>query len=159
MSWYDQIAPDEEGRVIQPTQQDFQNLLSFRVALRRFQRWSEDQAIAVGTTHTQHQLLVAIKGHPGNVPPSIGEIGDYLLLQTHSAVGLVARAEAAGFVRRRTDAQDARVSRVLLTELGDRLVTELTEAHLVELYKLADALGKLLPAWWTSSHTGGVKLA
>ena len=52
----------EEGRPIQPTRADFENLLSFRVALRRFQRWSEDQASAVGLTHVQHQLLVAIKG-------------------------------------------------------------------------------------------------
>lgn len=108
----------------------------------------------VGLTHTQHQLLVAIKGHPGEKPPSIGEIAEYLLLQTHSAVGLVARAETAGVVKRRVDTKDARISRVELTELGDRVVTELTEAHLVELYKLADALGKLLPAWWTSTQAG-----
>lgn len=157
MSRYDATIRHEEGRVIEPTQQDFQNLLGFRVALRRFQRWSEEHAAAVGLTHTQHQLLVAIKGHLGTVPPSVGEIADYLLLQTHSAVGLVDRAERAGVVRRRTDTEDARVSRVELTELGDRLVTQLTEAHLVELCKLADALGNLLPAWWTSSHTGAGK--
>jgi DNA-binding MarR family transcriptional regulator len=139
------------GRVIQPTQQDFEHLLSFRVALRRFQRWSEDQATEVGLTHTQHQLLVAIKGHPGRTPPSVREIADYLLLQSHSAVGLVDRAEAAGVVRRRPDATDARIVRVELTERGDRLVTQLTEAHLVEMFKLAEALGSLLPEWWTAS--------
>jgi MarR family protein len=52
-----------------------------------------------GTGVVQHQLLVAIKGHPGTKPPSVGQIADYLLLQSHSAVGLVDRAEAAGFVR------------------------------------------------------------
>jgi DNA-binding MarR family transcriptional regulator len=139
----------EEGRPIQPTQADFENLLSFRVALRRFQHWSEDQASAVGLTHVQHQLLVAIKGHPGRLRPAIGEIADYLLLQSHSVVGLVDRAEAAGFVRRRPDAHDARVVRVELTDKGDRLVTELTEAHLAELYKLAEAMSQLLPDGWT----------
>lgn len=139
----------EEGRPIQPTREDFENLLSFRVALRRFQHWSEDQASAVGLTHVQHQLLVAIKGHPGPLPPAIGEIADYLLLQSHSVVGLVDRAEAAGFVHRLPDADDARVVRVDLTDKGDQLVTELTEAHLVELYKLAEALSQLLPEWWT----------
>ena len=64
----------------QLTRQDFQNLLAFRVALRRFQRWSEDRAGAVGLTHVQHQLLVAIKGHPGDRPPSISQLADYLLL-------------------------------------------------------------------------------
>lgn len=47
------------------TRRDYEKLLEFRVALRRFQRWSEDQARATGLTHAQHQLLVAIKGQRG----------------------------------------------------------------------------------------------
>lgn len=131
---------------ISPTRQDFQNVLSFRGELRRFQHWSEGHAAAVGLTHGQHQLLVAIKGHPGPLSPTIGEIAEYLLLRSHSAVGLVDRAEAAGFVQRRQDADDARVVRVELTEKGDRLVTELTTAHLAELCKLTATLNRLAPA-------------
>jgi DNA-binding MarR family transcriptional regulator len=119
--------------------------LRFRVTLRRFLRWSEEHAAAVGLTAMQHQLLVAIKGHPGPEPPAIWEIAEYLLLQSHSAVGLVDRAQAAGFVRREQDGKDARVVRVHLTEKGDELVVALTEAHLAELYKLAKALHDLLP--------------
>lgn len=115
------------------------------MTLRRFLRWSEEQASSAGLTPAQHQLLVAIKGHPGPEPPAVGELADYLLLQSHSAVGLVDRAEAGGFVRRRPDGNDARVVRVELTEKGDWLVTDLTEAHLAELHKLAEALGELLP--------------
>jgi DNA-binding MarR family transcriptional regulator len=129
----------------EPERQDFENLLAFRVALRRFQRWSEDQAGAAGLTHVQHQLLVAIKGHPGGVPPSVGQIADYLLLQSHSVVGLVDRAEAAGFVRRFPDPDDARVARVELTEVGDWLVTRLTKVTLAEMHKLAAALNALVP--------------
>jgi len=51
------------------TQQDFERLLEFRVTLRRFQRWSEDQARAAGLTYVQHRLLVAVKGHRGGGPP------------------------------------------------------------------------------------------
>lgn len=141
----------QEGRSIQPTQQDFENLLRFRVTLRRFMHWSEGQAAAVGLTPAQYQLLVAIKGHPGPEPPAIWEIAEYLLLQKHSAVGLVDRAEAAGVVRRQPDERDGRVVRVRLTEKGDRLVTELTKANLEELYKLAGALNSLLP----SQHVRG----
>lgn len=112
--------------------------------MRRFQRWSEDQASGAGLTHVQHQLLVAIKGHPEDAP-SVGQIADYLLLQSHSAVGLVDRAEAAGLVRRVPDPDDARVARVELTELGDRLVTGLTEITLAEMHKLAAALSALVP--------------
>jgi DNA-binding MarR family transcriptional regulator len=129
-----------------PTSQDFKNLLAFRVSLRRFQRWSEDQAGAVGLTHVQHQLLVAVKGHPGRIAPTIGDLAGYLLLlRHHSMVELVNRAEAAGFVRRRPDAADARVVRVELTEKGDQLVTQLTRAHLAELHDLAAALHDLIP--------------
>src|SRR5690349_16675513 len=78
------------------TRQDFETLLQFRVTLRRFQRWSEDQAQAAGLTHVQHQLLVAIKGHPGDRPPAIGDLAGYLLQRPHSTVELVDRAEAAG---------------------------------------------------------------
>jgi DNA-binding MarR family transcriptional regulator len=116
------------------------------VTLRRFLRWSEDQAAAAGLTPAQHQLLVAIKGHPGPEPPAIRELAEYLLLQSHSAVGLVDRAEAAGVVYRQQDDKDARVVRVHLTEKGDRLVRDLTTAHLAELYNLAGALDNLLPA-------------
>ncbi|HEV2450739.1 MAG TPA: MarR family winged helix-turn-helix transcriptional regulator [Streptosporangiaceae bacterium] len=123
--------------------------------MRRFQRWSEDHASAAGLTHVQHQLLVAVKGHPGGTPPSVGQIADYLLLQSHSAVGLVDRAEAAGFVRRRPDPQDARVARVELTEAGDQAVTELTRDHLEELHKLAAALNALVPEEQETGRAGG----
>ena len=129
-----------------PSREDFEHLLAFRVSLREFQRWSEDQAAAAGLTHVQHQLLVAIKGHPGDTAPSIGVLAEYLLLRHHSAVELVNRAEAAGLVRRSPDRSDARVVRVSLTARGDRLVTELTEAHLGELHKLAAALTSLVAA-------------
>jgi DNA-binding MarR family transcriptional regulator len=117
--------------------------LRFRVTLRRFLRWSEDQATEAGLTPAQHQLLVAIKGHPGPKAPAMREIAEYLLLQSHSVVGLVDRAEAAGVVRRQQDDKDARVVRVCLTGKGDRLVENLTTAHLAELRDLAEALNKL----------------
>ncbi|MGE5289838.1 MAG: MarR family transcriptional regulator [Micromonosporaceae bacterium] len=129
----------------QPTRKDFENLLAFRVSLRRFQYWSENQAHAVGLTHVQHQLLVAVKGHPGGMPPTVSDIAGYLLLRHHSVVELVDRAEAGGFVRRGPDASDGRIVRVRLTNKGDRLVTDLTEGHLAELHKLAAVLAKLAP--------------
>ncbi|HVT66624.1 MAG TPA: MarR family winged helix-turn-helix transcriptional regulator [Trebonia sp.] len=114
------------------------------MTLRRFLRWSEDQAAAAGLTPAQHQLLVAIKGHPGPEPPAVRDLAEYLLLQSHSTVGLVDRAEATGVVRRQQDDKDARVVRVHLTEKGERLVVNLTTAHLTELYNLAESLNKLL---------------
>lgn len=126
------------------TRQDFRRLLEFRVALREFQRWSEDQAEAAGLTHVQHQLLVAIKGHPGNQPPAVGDLAGYLLLRPHSTVELIDRAEAAGLVERVPDDNDGRVVRVRLTKDGDRTVHRLARAHLDRLHELATVLDDLV---------------
>jgi len=126
------------------TRQDFQRLLEFRVALREFQRWSEDQAEAAGLTHVQHQLLVVIKGHPGNQPPTVGDLAGYLLLRPHSTVELIDRAEAAGLVERVPDDNDGRVVRVRLTKDGDRIVHGLARAHLDRLHELATVLDDLV---------------
>lgn len=126
------------------TQQDFERLLEFRVTLRRFQRWSEDQARAAGLTHVQHQLLVAIKGHRGARPPTIGDLAGYLLLRPHSTVELVDRAEAAGLVERTPDTEDGRVVRVRLTEEGEDILQKLTRAHLDRLHELAAVLDEFV---------------
>jgi len=126
------------------TQQDFERLLEFRVTLRRFQRWSEDQAQAAGLTHVQHQLLVAIKGHPGGEPPAVGDLAGYLLLRPHSTVELVDRAELAGLVQRTRDPADGRVVRVRLTPEGDQILQQLTRAHLERLHELAAVLDEFV---------------
>jgi DNA-binding MarR family transcriptional regulator len=126
------------------TQQDFERLLEFRVTLRRFQRWSEDQARAAGLTHVQHQLLVAIKGHRGGRSPAIGDLAGYLLLRPHSTVELVDRAEAAGLVERTPDTEDGRVVRVRLTGEGEEILQKLTRAHLDRLHELAVVLDEFV---------------
>jgi DNA-binding MarR family transcriptional regulator len=119
---------------------DFQSLLEFRTALRRFNHWSEQQAKAVGITHAQHQLLLAIRGHPGNQPPTIGDVAEYLLLRHHSAVELVNRAQAAGFVERQRDESDGRIVRLRLTAKGEQCLDQLTTLHLAELQQLGPLL-------------------
>jgi len=130
---------------------DYEQLLSFRTGLRRFLRWSEEQAAAAGLTPAQHQLLLAIRGHAGAAGPTIGDVADALLLRHHSAVGLIDRAEAAGVVRRRADRDDARVVRLALTPIGSRRLAELTKAHLEELAVLASSLG---PLWDVLTERG-----
>jgi hypothetical protein len=55
-------------------QQDYERLLAFRTGLRRFLYWSAQQAEAAGITPAQHQLLLAVRGHPDPRGPTIGEI-------------------------------------------------------------------------------------
>jgi DNA-binding MarR family transcriptional regulator len=126
------------------THADYEHLLAFRTSLRTFQRWSEDQARMAGLTHVQHQLLVAVKGHPGPLAPTVTELAEYLLLRHHSTVELIDRAEAADLVRRVSDDRDARVVRVRLTARAERILGQLTPAHLVELHNLAAVLNRLV---------------
>jgi DNA-binding MarR family transcriptional regulator len=121
--------------VRRPSARDYEELLGFRTALRRFLRWSEDQARAVGLTPAQHQLLLAIKGHPGEAP-TVGELSDYLVSKHHSVVELIDRAVDAGLVERRRDDADHRIVHLELTALGEERIEELSRLHLEELRNL-----------------------
>jgi DNA-binding MarR family transcriptional regulator len=122
---------------------DYEELLAFRSALRRFLRWSEDQAAAAGLTGQQHQLLLAIRGHPGSEAPTIGDIADHLVLKHHSVVELIDRAEQGGLVERRPDSEDRRVVRLWLTSRGRTLLARLSETHVDELRRLAPIVRRL----------------
>ncbi len=132
---------------------DFENLLAFRTSLRRFLHWSQTQARAVGLTPAQHQLLVAIKGHPGSQDPTISDLAEYLLLRHHSVVELVDRAAAAGVVTRRRDSADGRLTRVSLTPDGEARLARLGPAHLDELRNLAPVLDQLVSDWAAHAET------
>lgn len=125
---------------------DFEHLLQLRTGLRRFLRWSEQQAQAAGLTPAQHQLLLAIRGHPDPAGPTIGEIANYLVLRHHSAVGLIDRAAAAGLVKRNPDPVNNSVVRVTLTPAGTDKLDALAETHLQELAHLAPTMRTLWQA-------------
>lgn len=133
-----------DGRARELTHEEFAHLLAFRSQLRRFQRWSEEQARRVGLTHAQHQVLLAVKGHDDERGPTIGDVADYLLLRHHSTVELVNRVEAGGLVRRRRDPDDARVVRLELTDVGEQRLGALTGLHLDELRRLTPSLDLLV---------------
>ena len=103
---------------------------------------------AAGLTPAQHQLLLAIRGHPDRRGPTVGEVADYLLLRHHSAVGLVDRAVAAKLVKRVRDPEDHRVVRLQLTAAGSKRLEALSEAHLEELGRL----GRTLPTRLARAH-------
>jgi len=124
-------------------QSDFEHLLELRTGLRRFLRWSEDQARAAGLTAAKHQLLLAIKGDPNPAGPTIGEIADHLVLRHHSAVGLVDRAVKDGLVQRNPDPASKSVMRVTLTRAGAAKLDALAEAHVQEIAHLAPTMHTL----------------
>jgi DNA-binding MarR family transcriptional regulator len=137
------------------SQTNYERLLALRSGLRRFLHWSEEQARASGLTPAQHQLLLAIAGHPGPAGPAIGEVAEYLALRHHSAVGLVDRAAAAGLVIRQPDEHNHSVIRLALTESGLEKLDRLTEAHVRELKQLAPAMRTLWEALDTRQEPPG----
>jgi DNA-binding MarR family transcriptional regulator len=122
---------------------DYERLLAFRIGLRRFLRWSEEQAARAGLTPAQHQLLLAVRGSRDPRGPTVGDVAAALLLRHHSAVELIDRAETAGFVIRRSDRDDQRVVRLVLTAEGARSLERLTSLHLDEITRLGASFGAL----------------
>jgi DNA-binding MarR family transcriptional regulator len=118
------------------SQAEFEHLLTLRTGLRRFLRWSERQSEMAGITPAHHQLLLAIKGHPNPIGPTVGEVADYLVLRHHSTVGLIDRAVAAGLVMRTPDRANNRIVRLTLTRDGAEKLDQLTDTHREELVHL-----------------------
>jgi DNA-binding MarR family transcriptional regulator len=123
---------------------DYARLLAVRVQLRRFERWSAEQAEGQGVTASQHQLLLAVRGHADPSGPTMSEVADYLLVRHHSAVELADRCERAGLITRVRDETDHRVVRLRLAHLGIAILDALTSAHLEELAALTPLFESLL---------------
>ena len=135
-------------------QADFTHLLELRSGLRRFLRWSEEQAKAAGLTPAKHQLLLAVRGHPDPSGPTVGEIANYLVLRHHSAVGLIDRAVADGLVKRNADPRSKSVVRITITPAGMEKLELLAEAHLEEIGHLAPTMQALWSAVEQSDGNG-----
>jgi DNA-binding MarR family transcriptional regulator len=124
---------------------EYENLLRLRTNLRHFLRWSEDAAAARGLSPSEHQLLLAVRGHHDERGPTVGEVAGYLLLRHHSAVQLIDRAEERALVRRADDENDRRVVRLRLSPKGKAIVEQLASLHHEELHRLAPVLKRLWP--------------
>lgn len=126
-----------------PTDAQYQRLLAFRTTLRRFDQWSRQAAEQRGLTHTQHQLLLAIRGSATPDGPTIGEVAESLQVKHHTASGLVDRTQELGLLDRLRDGDDYRRVRLRLTEHGHRVLRELTAVHMDELRRCGPLLDPL----------------
>lgn len=125
---------------------EYRALAAFRAALRSFLHFSEEAARAAGLPVAQHQLLLAVRGHPGPDAPTIGEMADQLQLRVHSAGELVGRAVDHGLVEREVDLEDRRRVRLRLTAEGQVVLDELSVLHRAELRRFRREMNELLGA-------------
>jgi DNA-binding MarR family transcriptional regulator len=123
---------------------DYEKILEFRSAIRRFLEWSGQQATTAGVTPTQHQLLLAIRGIDPRSGITIGQVAETLSLRHHSAVELVDRAAGKGLVQRIQDDADRRLVRVKLTRKGELALERITLGNFEELIRLGPKLTRLL---------------
>jgi DNA-binding MarR family transcriptional regulator len=132
----------KEGKSV-PDDDDYRQLLTFRSGLRGFLRRSDEQARSAGLTPRQHQLLLAVRGHPGRRGPTVGEAAAYLHIRHNAAVQLVDRAQSVGLVERTPDPDNYRVVRLRLTPTGSEQLRSLSTLHLEELAHLEPTMQAL----------------
>lgn len=95
------------------------------VEVGRLHHIRADQAMhRIGVYRGQAFLLMTLARRDGITH---SEIAQALKISPAAATKAVKRAEQAGYVRRRTDAADERVSRVYLTEAGHALIHDIEQ--------------------------------
>lgn len=137
-----EILTDDPGPEV--SELDYRKLAAFRASLRKFLRKSEDIVNAAGLTPQQHQTLLAIKGFAGLGKPTVKDLAARLQIRHNSAVGLVSRLEAHGYVRRLASKQDRRCVHLELTRKGNAMLHHLTHAHRSELQNIGPEIKRLL---------------
>ncbi|MGH9501425.1 MAG: MarR family winged helix-turn-helix transcriptional regulator [Terriglobales bacterium] len=119
---------------------DYQALAELRYQVRRFLHFSEQAARKMGLEPQQHQLMLALKGLPAEMRPTIGTLAERLQIQHHSTVELVNRLSAEGLVRRSRAAEDRRQVLLGLTSKGEKILRTLSMGHKTELRTQGPAL-------------------
>jgi len=123
---------------------EYRALAELRYVVRRFLSFSAEAARAANVEPQQHQLLLAIKGLPPELRPTIGVAAERLQLQHHSAVELAKRSIGQGLLKRRTSDSDRREVLLHITPSGERLLRRLSLMHRKELRSAAPSLVRAL---------------
>jgi DNA-binding MarR family transcriptional regulator len=119
---------------------DYESLAELRYQIRRFQHFSEGVARATGLQPQQHQLMLTLKALPRNIRPRVAELAERLQIKHHSAVELINRLSAGGYVRRHRGGKDHREVLLTLTPKGERILRTLSLYHRAELRTQGPAL-------------------
>src|SRR5262249_25809581 len=125
-------------------QPDFKAMAEPLYQIRRFLRFSENAARQAGIEPQQHQLLLAVRGLPDVLKPTIGVLAERMQLQHHSTVELIDRLVERGFLFRLRSEDDKRQVLVKLTHDGKEILKRLSLHHLHDLQSTGQAFVKIL---------------
>ncbi|HEY7322394.1 MAG TPA: MarR family transcriptional regulator [Candidatus Binatia bacterium] len=119
-------------------------MAELRYQIRLFLRFSENAARQAGLEAQQHQLLLAVKGLPRSLKPTVGVLAERMQLKPHSTVGLIDRLVEKGFLLRLRATDDRRQVLVKLTHNGEQVLQKLALHHLQELRSVGPKLKNVL---------------
>ena len=122
------------------TTRDYARLAAFRHALRRFLRFSEEAAAAVGLTGQHYQAMLVVRGWPEDGRVTINDLAQQLLIRHNSAVELVDRLVEEDLLRREVSTGDRRKVELRLTPRGRDVLAKLAALHRSELQKIGPVL-------------------
>jgi DNA-binding MarR family transcriptional regulator len=123
---------------------DFQAMAELRYQIRRYLRFSETAARQAGIEPQQHQLLLAIRGLPDHLKPTVGVLAERMQLQHHSTVELIDRLVERNLICRLRATDDRRQVLVKLTREGEEFLKTLSLYHLQELQSAGPKFVKIL---------------
>ena len=128
---------------------DYRALAEFRYHIGRYLDFSDQTARAAGIEPRQYQLLLAIRGLPDGIEPTVGALAQQLRSRHHSTVELINRAEANDLVRRMRAGTRVLVE---LTRDGAKVLTRAVEQRLEELRVAGPVLVKALQQLTTNNN-------
>jgi len=139
------------------TSAEYQALAELRYRIRKFVREGDTVARAAGLEPQQYLLLLAIRGLPEGEESTIRALAERLALKHHSAVELIDRLEAHGYVRRSRSRDDRRRVLVSLLPRGEKMLEQVAQHRISELRASGAALVNAISALLEhgSSSRGG----
>ena len=130
-----------KGKSVRPlTEPEYLALGEFRYQLRRFLRHMEESSRLLGANPQQYQLVLAVKGLPRDVSPTISQLAERMQLNHNSMVELVDRCEENNLLRRTRSATDRRQVTLSVTPEGEGLLRKLGVAARQELRDMGPVL-------------------
>jgi DNA-binding MarR family transcriptional regulator len=127
---------------------EYRALAELRYRIRHFLSEGDAAARAAGLEPQQYLLLLMIRGLPSGEQATIRTLAERLALKHHSAVELIDRLEAHGYVRRSRGRDDRRRVLVSLRPRGERLLERVARQRINELrsygHQLVQAINQLL---------------
>ena len=128
------------------TTAEYRALAELRYRIRKFVREGDAASSAAGLEPQQYLLLLAIRGLPEGEEATIGTLAERLPLKHHSAVELIDRLEARGYVHRSRSRDDRRRVLVTLLPRGEKLLEQVARQRISELRASGAALVNAISA-------------